>query len=509
MRLSGDTRNVISAWYQRDKTDLRTRPRVTRRFTARHFATWPKAPVVSSIERKKEAIPGIFLVSLRAGSKNRLSPINRSTQQGTGRDPMFRKSAAVLIGCIFSWMLLIGCSSYIKGNMNLERENYEAAIQNYQQDLAQNPDHWQSRQRLGLAYLKTKQPDKAIAEFKQVLEKQPGDPFSTYYLGLAYLEKGDRSQSIETWKTYRNDREPLVSQEIKKQVTLIEIVDSMHLARQALAEEQQLKSLPPKQGTVAVFYFKDLSSDSRFHPLQKAMAAMITTDLSQVQALQVLERLRVQFLLTEMQLGQTGIVEAGTAPRAGHLLGAENLIVGTMEPGSVAVKTSVASTSKQDVVGAFSVSAEMKQFYVLEKVVVYNILKVMKVPFTSEEEAKFSKYHTQNLKAVIYFGQGLEALDAGKWKEAHDSFRQATQEDPSFELARRYLDACPSSTAPSLAALGAMSPEALAASAEASVAGAMSEQAAAVAQATGGSPSETAAPTPAAAPSTGGVSFSW
>lgn len=391
--------------------------------------------------------------------------------------------------------------------MHLERENYEAAIQNYQASLAENPDHWQSRQRLGLAYLKAKQPQKAIAEFKRVLETQPGDPFSTYYLGLAYLETGQRNQAIETWQTYRNDREPLVEQEIRKQLTLIEIVESMHLARQALAEEEKLKALPPKQGTVAVFYFKDVSPDKSFQHLQKAIAAMLITDLSQVQALQVLERLRVQFLLAEMQLGQTGIVEPETAPRAGQLLGAENLIVGTMEPGSLAVKTSVASTSKQDVVGAFSVSAELAQFYILEKEVVYNILGVLKVPFTPEEEAKFSKYHTQNLKAVIYFGQGLEALDAGQWKEARSFFQLATEEDPTFELAEQYRRACPGATAPSLAALSAMSGEALADSAAVSVADAAGEQEASAGQPTGGSPdgAEAAAP----APDAGGVSFSW
>ena len=406
-----------------------------------------------------------------------------------------------------AWLAVTGCTPYIKGNMHLERENYQAAIENYQEDLSRHPDRLESRQRLGLAYLKTKQPDRAIAEFKQVLEKKPDDPFSTYYLGLAYLEKGERSQTIDTWKTYRNDREPLVEQEIRKQLTLIEIVESMHLARQALAEEQKLKSLPPRQGTVAVFYFKDVSPDSRFQHLQKALAAMMITDLSQVQALQVLERLRIQFLLTEMQLGQTGIVEPETAPRAGQLLGAESLVVGTMEPGSLAIKTSVASTSKQDVVGAFSVSAELEQFYVLEKEVVYNLLKVLKVPFTAEEEAKFSKYHTQNLKAVIYFGQGLEALDSGQWKEARDFFRLATQQDPAFELARRYLDACPGSTAPSLTALSAMSATALASSAEVSLADATDAQAEAAVAPTGGSPGDEAAAS--AAPATGSVSFGW
>jgi len=202
----------------------------------------------------------------------------------------------------------------------------------------------------------------------------------------------------------------LVEEEIKKQLTLLEISESIHLARQALAEEEKLKTMPPKSGTVAVFYFKDTSADRSFRHLQKAMATMIIADLSQVSSLQVLERLRVQFLLSEMQLGQTGIVEETTAPRYGHLLGAENLIVGTMEPGSLRVKTSVASTSKKDVVGSIAVGSEIEEFYILQKEIVYNILKLLRVKFTSLEEMKFSQYHTKNLKAVTYFGQGLEAF---------------------------------------------------------------------------------------------------
>jgi tetratricopeptide (TPR) repeat protein len=262
----------------------------------------------------------------------------------------------------------------MKGSRQLDRENYEAAIESFEEELARNPDNWRARQRLGFAYLKTGRLDRSISEFKTVAGQQPAayppatafsfaprqtkdvpgqnprDPFSTYYLGLAYLQNGQGDQAIETWRSYRNRKEPLVEKEIKKQLTLVEISESIQLARKALAEEEKLETIPPKSGTVAVFYFKDTSPDSSFRHLQKAMALMITADLSQVRSLQVLERFRVQFLLTEMQLGQTGIVEETTAPRYGHLLGAENLIVGTMEPGSLRVKTSVASTSKKDVV---------------------------------------------------------------------------------------------------------------------------------------------------------------
>jgi tetratricopeptide (TPR) repeat protein len=390
--------------------------------------------------------------------------------------------------------------------MNLDRKNYEATIRDFR-DFVHNPDRWKSWQRLGFAYLKTNQPEKAIAEFKRVLGTRPEEPFSTYYLGLSYLELGDRKSTIETWQTYRNSREPLIEQEIRRQVTLIEMVECMHLARQALQEEQRLMSLPPREGSAAVLYFKDVSPDKRFQHLDEAMTAMIITDLSQVQALQVLERLRVHFLLMEMNLGQTGIIESGTAPKAGRLLGAENLIVGTIEPGSLTIKSSVASTSKQDLVGASLVFGELDQFYVLEKEVVYSILKVLKVPFTQEEEARFSRCHTQNLKAVVYFGQGLEALGGGEWKKARGFFRSAVKEDPSFELARQYEEACPGAGAPGLAALASMSAQALAASVEGSVADAMGAQAASSAQGAteGAGPGGGKAP----APATGSISVSW
>jgi len=429
---------------------------------------------------------------------------------------------------IIALAVLTGCTPYMKGTMDIERENYAAAINNFQEELSKNPANWRARQGLGLAYLKTGQNDKAIDEFQYVLGQEPGastafgyapgvverglgqkpgDPFSNYHLGLAYLYNGQRSEAVETWKSYQNQREPLVAEEIKKHLTVIEIYDSIHRAKQVLEEEKRLETLPPKPGTVAVFYFKDLSPDNRFRSLQKAMAEMIITDLAQVKSLQVLERMRVQFLLTEMQMGQTGIVEEKTAPRAGRLLGAENLIVGSLEPGSLAAKASVASTTTEDVVGAFAVTAEQEEFFILEKEIVYNILKVLPVTFTPEEEEQFKKYHTKNLQAVIYLGQGLDALDAGQWKDAKIFFKKATEEDPGFELARYYLDHCPGATVATITSLSAMTVGQLANTVEDAVGEASAEAGAALSDQGAGPGDEAPASEPS--PTSGSVSVSW
>jgi tetratricopeptide (TPR) repeat protein len=444
------------------------------------------------------------------------------------------KNFFYLAGILFLGLtMLSGCTPYMKGSMQLERENYEAAIENFQEELSQNPDNWEARQRLGFAYMKSGQLDQAIFEFKAVIaqtskESQfpiafayipqnikyvsgPGDPLSTYYLGMAYLQNGQRDKAIDTWRTYQNSDEPLVEREIKKQLTLLEIYDSLHLAKRAVEDEKKLQTVPPKSGSVAVFYFKDISPDQGFRNLQKAMAAMIVTDLSQVESLQVIERVRVQYLLEEMQLGTTGVVGIETAPRAGRLLGAEKLIVGTMEPGSFAVKTSVASTTTEDVVGAFSVTAEEQQFYILQKEIVYNILNVLEVSFTPLEEKRFSKYHTKSLQAVTYFGQGLNALDTGEWKEAKNFFKMAVDEDPEFRLARYYRDASPAATAPSLAALSEMSETALAGNCSGEVDGAIAAQGEIGSSGSGGGPSQPGAPEPpdSGTPASGSVSVTW
>jgi tetratricopeptide (TPR) repeat protein len=379
-----------------------------------------------------------------------------------GRFLMKAQTLVYRIPCLLLLTFTLGCNAYYSknhaiGDYQLSQENYEEAIERFEQDISETPDNWRVREKLGYAYFKTDQYDKAISEFREVLKDDPTRPYATYYLGLAYLKNENRSEAIKTFKSYSNPREPLVEHQIKKQLLILEMVESMKLAKAAVQQEKSLETIQPREETVAVFYFKDLSPDHRFRHLQKAIATMIITDLSQVESLHVLERMRIQYLLTEMKMGQTGIVEKKTAPKTGRLLGAESLIVGSFNSGSFRVNTNVASTTENQLKGSIAVHSEVDEFYIVQKELVYKILEVLEVELTPEEKAKFSKYHTKNLNAVIYFGQGLEALDKNEWKEAKEYFNRAVEEDPSFKLAMKYRDACPAAGTPSVSAMGAMS----------------------------------------------------
>jgi tetratricopeptide (TPR) repeat protein len=403
----------------------------------------------------------------------------------------------------------LGCHGYYSknsaiGSYHLTQKNYEEAIERFEQDISEAPHNWRVREKLGYAYLKTDQFDRAISEFKEVLKVNPTRPYATYYLGLAYLKKGNRQEALDIFRSYRNPEEPLVELQIKKQLMILEMVQSMKLAKAAVQQEKLLETMQPRAETVAVFYFKDLSPDHRFRHLQKAIATMIITDLSQVESLQVLERMQVQYLLAEMEMGQTGIVEKKTAPKTGRLLGAENLIVGSFNTGSFRVNTSVVSTTENQLKGSMAIHSEVDEFYIVQKELVYKILKVLQVKLTPEEKAKFSKYHTKNLNAVIYFGQGLEALDKNEWKAAKEYFNQAVEEDPSFTLAMKYRDACPGAGTASVSAMSAMSGTGLADTFGETAEGAM-DAATDSTDSAGGRVSEGNGP----AKNTGSISISW
>lgn len=131
--------------------------------------------------------------------------------------------------------------------------------------------------------------------------------------------------------------------------------------------------------------------------------------------------------------------------------------MGTIGPRAVGVGTSVARTKPKTVVGGFSLTAAQEKFFQLEKEIVFNIVKLLGISLTPEEEEIVGKYHTKNFKAVIYFGQALEALDEGNWKEAKNFFQKALKEDPKFLLARLGSETCPDALAPSIAAVATMS----------------------------------------------------
>ncbi|HEU18923.1 MAG TPA: tetratricopeptide repeat protein [Deltaproteobacteria bacterium] len=365
-------------------------------------------------------------------------------------------------------MSLAGCGAMtremnlIRAEMKLSTRQYEDSIPFYKAYLAENPDSPDARSRLGFAYLKIGKLDDSIREMETVLSKDGGNSYAILYLGIAYLNKGDYGKTIDVWQRYRSKNEPLVEQEIKRLLTLVQLAESQRLAKEALAHEKKLQVAGLDKDAVAVCYYKDLSPDKSLRAFQKALTAMVITDMSRVKSLNIVERTRLQALFQEMELGQTGVVDEKTAPRVGRLVGAENLVVGTLALGSIQASTSIISATKGKVFGSSTVEVSQDQFYDLPKHIVMNFAKIKGINLSQAEREALEVPHTKVYKAFIYYGMALDALDAGKWEDARNLFSKALELDPYFRLASDGASSSPGDAAPTPDAIAAMSPSELA-----------------------------------------------
>ena len=372
---------------------------------------------------------------------------------------------------LISVILLSGCAgmdgSEIKGQKaGMDKDD---AIPVYEGYIGENPDSVKSRSRLGVWYLKTGRLNEAIAEFETTLKNEPGEPFATYYLGLAYLNKENFEKAIQIWEGYKNINKPLIEEEIGRQLTLLRIAHSRKFATKALAEEKKIMAVKPDANTVAVCYYQDLSPDKSLRAFQKGLTAMMISDLTKIKSIKVVERVRLQALLEEMNLGQTGIVDPKTAPRVGKLLGARNVIFGNLALGSIKATTTLASADQGTVKGSVTASVDQDRFFELPAFIVRDIAGIMKIELTDEERKAIGVPHTKVYKALVYFGNALDALDAGKWKEANDYFGMALKEDPMFDLARNAAGMCPGADSPDISAVLNMSSSKLSSRIETSV----------------------------------------
>ncbi len=286
------------------------------------------------------------------------------------------------------------------------------------------------------------QAKKTLEQAKAVFSDNYAVP---YYLGLIYLAEGQRSAAIDEWQKYvKMDPKSENSMRIRKNLTLLLREEAKESAKHAVANEAALLRGPVADNTVAVSSFKNLGSEN-LGPLGKGMAAMLIHDLSQVPDLQVVERVKLQALLQEMNLGTSGLVDKKTAPKVGKLLKAKHVTSGSMadlEKENLLIASVVVDSEQMSSISTQEAQGALKEFYDLEKVIAYDIIKDLgydpdKVP------GEFGKIHTKSLAALTSFSVGLDYLDQEKYDEAREEFQKALDEDPKFELAEAALLATP------------------------------------------------------------------
>ena len=208
-------------------------------------------------------------------------------------------------------------------------------------------------------------------------------------------------------------------------------------AKEALEQEKTLKTIS-EPNTVAVLYFYNQTGWSDLDLLQKGLAIMLMTDLSKVKEINVVERVKLQALVDELDLGVSGLVEAETSSRVGRLLGAEYLVGGDIIKGKMdefQLKSSLLEVPTEELFGEPAATGELlRELFRMEKDLLFEIIEDLEIELSPGEMEALRKPLTTSIKALLYLFEGVEHSDRGEYLKANEFYEKALEEDPGLSL---------------------------------------------------------------------------
>lgn len=285
-----------------------------------------------------------------------------------------------------------------------------------------------------------------------------------YAEGAQAVSRGDFDAAMLPWRRYVAEAPQGLpsARRIRGYLTLLERESARRLARAAAGSERQLVTTkPPTRLTVAVFPFQTAGTErgtpAALQPFNRGLVAMITADLARVPALTVLERERIEALLRELRLADSGLVDRSTLGPPAALLGAGTVVTGTLlnepAPGGVGglnagrykINAAAFDMTQSRIIATPEADGSQARFFVLQKQIVYGLLQGLGI---TDIPAAVHKVHTRNWEAYRRFALGLQLLAQDRFDDAREAFYAALREDPAFTLAADTLADVPTEPLP-------------------------------------------------------------
>jgi len=338
-----------------------------------------------------------------------------------------------------SFILFAFIISCVSIGYNEDPEKYRDEITELQLKIKKNPNDTKSIQDLGIINFKISDYKNAKLYLENANNKDDSDAQTILYLGLAYEFLLKPDEAIQIYKSYSNL--PVLSPYRKKIEGRFHWLTRQKIQAQLrtlLLQETQLTEENIVPGKIAVFPFNLVSDNPEYSSLGRGLSEMIITDLSQVKEIELIERARINVLLEEIALGQTGVIEERTAPRFGKLLGAGKIVHGNFSITSknyLKLDAAFWDILKQQFPKFTEMSDGLDNLFKLEKDIVFNIIDKMEIHLTEAEKRKIQTIPTKNMQAFMAYCKGLEAQDNGNFEAAFEQFNNAYKLDPNFSSA--------------------------------------------------------------------------
>jgi TolB-like protein len=202
---------------------------------------------------------------------------------------------------------------------------------------------------------------------------------------------------------------------------------------------------PTKIKTIAVMYFDNnsISDDhEQLDALSKGIASMMIYEIAKVSQLKVVERDRINFLVDELKLQQSDLVDKSTAVKVGKLVGAHTLLMGgfmKISKKQFRIDARLVKVETGEVMKAEYVEGESDQVMKLEKELVIKMLADLDVTPSEEEEGAIMEGGDTDFAALYHYSRGLAYEDKKDYAAAVQQYQKALEISPGYVEAEKKM----------------------------------------------------------------------
>tara|TARA_B110000196_G_C21042898_1_gene613376 strand:- start:35 stop:1090 length:1056 start_codon:yes stop_codon:yes gene_type:complete len=195
---------------------------------------------------------------------------------------------------------------------------------------------------------------------------------------------------------------------------------------------------------VAILYFDNTSDEKKLDKLQKGLAGMLISDLTNVNMLSIVERDRLEEIIKEQKLSRTKAFEPETASKIGKLLGAELILTGAYFEmfGSFRIDARLIDVETGEILKSEGVDGETSHFFKLEKQLAWKIIKNLDVKLSEKEKDTLENAETEqevSYETALAYSEALDLIDARETDKAREKLKTIIADNPNFKPAKEEL----------------------------------------------------------------------
>jgi TolB-like protein len=197
--------------------------------------------------------------------------------------------------------------------------------------------------------------------------------------------------------------------------------------------------------TIAIMEFDNYSVGKYQEELgyiTKGLADFFETDFAAISDLKVVERDKIDFILKEIEMSQSGQVSTAAAVQAGKILGAQLMVFGNImqtDSRKTHMLIKVVKVETSEIIA--TVTREGKpDYFKMEKELVKELADKLDLTINKEAAEYIDESGTASADAATLYSKGLYYMDQYDYKQAYEFFKMAYEKDNTFAEAKRKMD---------------------------------------------------------------------